>query len=88
MDLQIARFCNAKYGFKDLADSISTAYCMFGWVRRRGRHDADESMERCGWSVRDSFFRVVGEIARTESGARSEWVPVNRERALLYNWRP
>ena len=32
MDFQNAQFCNAKFGFKDFADSSSLAYCG-GWMR-------------------------------------------------------
>ncbi len=43
MNFHGARFCNAKFGFKDFADSSSLAYCR-GWMRIATRTTPHPSM--------------------------------------------
>jgi hypothetical protein len=88
MDFRDTRFCNAKFVFKDFADSSSLAYCN-GWMCAAARPTRHPSMrgalQKAGHVIR--FPRCPRKITDTGSGARSERVPVGRERTLLYNWR-
>ena len=49
MHFQIARFCNAKFGFKDFAGASSLAYCngsmrANSWIRAAARSTRHPSM--------------------------------------------